>query len=440
MLQSIDAERRLYELERQLDAIKSISSSLANQTDAGDIIKDALEVAVSTLDAQAGSILLSDPDRKLLTFKYAIGPQSSELIGKAIASKEGVAGWVFQTGEPRITEEALTDEYFLPDVDLGFGWQTHTILTVPLRTLGGATLGVIQVLNKKKGFFDDSDLELLCVVAAQAATLLHTAKLHEEARLASIVRAVGDISHDIKNMLTPVITCAQTLDSVFDGAFSGMDSVCKAAEGTESDRVAHDIRESVAFLRTFHAEAIAMILEGAQDVQDQVRQLADCVKGHITAPHFEALPLEPIVAKVFRALEFVASKQGVALRMDGLSAMPHFSMDAKILYSAIYNLVDNALQATPPGGSVTVSAQIDVPSTDETSGWISIRVIDTGKGVPEHVRALLFTDAAISTKADGTGLGTRIIKNAVDAHGGTVGVRCETGKGSTFTLRLPMRH
>jgi signal transduction histidine kinase len=63
---------------------------------------------------------------------------------------------------------------------------------------------------------------------------------------------------------------------------------------------------------------------------------------------------------------------------------------------------------------------------------------DTGPGIPDHVKAKLFTDRAVSTKPMGTGLGTRIIKDVVDAHSGTIEVESEVGVGTTIRCRMPL--
>jgi signal transduction histidine kinase len=70
----------------------------------------------------------------------------------------------------------------------------------------------------------------------------------------------------------------------------------------------------------------------------------------------------------------------------------------------------------------------------------TVEVQDTGRGMPEHVRARLFTDQAISTTAGGTGLGTRIVAGVVRRHNGTITVQSAEGAGTTFTIRLPLRH
>src|SRR5438105_796953 len=115
--------------------------------------------------------------------------------------------------------------------------------------------------------------------------------------------------------------------------------------------------------------------------------------------------------------------------------LPPVEFDRKQLYNALYNLVNNALAATPNGGTVTLRTR--APLVEEQT--VTIEVEDTGRGIPEAVRARLFTDAAVSTKPGGTGLGTRIVGNVVRRHHGTISVTSEEGKGSVFTIRLPLR-
>ena len=67
-----------------------------------------------------------------------------------------------------------------------------------------------------------------------------------------------------------------------------------------------------------------------------------------------------------------------------------------------------------------------------------LTVADTGGGMPPEIRDRLFTKEAISGKAGGTGLGTKIVKDVVDAYSGTVSVHSELGKGTTFTIQLPI--
>ena len=75
---------------------------------------------------------------------------------------------------------------------------------------------------------------------------------------------------------------------------------------------------------------------------------------------------------------------------------------------------------------------------DAAPDWYTLSVSDTGGGMPEDVRARLFTDAVRSTKPGGTGLGTRIVARVAQQHGGQVSAQSIVGQGTTVTLRLPV--
>ena len=176
------------------------------------------------------------------------------------------------------------------------------------------------------------------------------------------------------------------------------------------------------------------VLSSAEQVQARTKEIADAVRGEIAQPYFELGDLNETAEAVSRPLKVVSDKAGVGLVLDLQSGLPLVEYDRKQIYNALYNLVNNAIPETPAGGTITVRTR--------TLGddMVQIEVEDTGKGIPEHVRARLFTDSAISTKPGGTGLGTRIVAGVVRQHKGKITVDSVQGKGSTFTVRLPLRH
>ena len=106
------------------------------------------------------------------------------------------------------------------------------------------------------------------------------------------------------------------------------------------------------------------------------------------------------------------------------------------MYNALYNLINNAIPETPAGGRISLHGRV---IEDEPAPQLEIRVRDTGHGMPEHIRKSLFTDHTETTKVGGTGLGTRIVRNVVDAHHGTISVHSEEGRGTEFVIRIPMQ-
>jgi len=424
--------------ERQLRAVLQISEATHSKTNLDDLIRDCLQVALDTADASAGSVILYDPKKEKLVFTYVIGSAAPMLTGLELAPDQGICGQVFQTGQPLITDDPTKEQRHLTSVGEQVHYVTKNMVSVPLRSSDGAAIGVMQVLNKKATNFDQHDLEVLTILGAQAASAIESARLHEEAKKAVVVNLMGDISHDIKNLITPVTTCTQTLEMLFDGMFEDVDRIL----GENRDQVpemVEQLEQAWEFLRSFYKEAVEMILEGSTATQDRVREIADCVKGIVSEPHFEPTVVNEIVERVRKPLKVVADKNGVTLVTDDPGDVPPTLIDQKQLYNAIYNLINNGIPETPAGGSISVKTYAKLDGEFPEGSYVAIDVADTGKGMPPEVKQRLFTENAISTKPGGTGLGTRIVKNAVDAHGGVITVESEQGKGTTFFMKLPLR-
>lgn len=147
------------------------------------------------------------------------------------------------------------------------------------------------------------------------------------------------------------------------------------------------------------------------------------------------LEVEPLIQELVDQLTLLADDRHIALLFEA-EPVPPILGDDQWLKQALINLLDNALRYTPSGGTVTVRLQ----AADQE---ISIAVEDTGHGIePEHIPHLFErfyrTDWARSKDAAGTGLGLPIVKEITEAHGGTISVTSQVGKGSVFTLRLPI--
>jgi two-component system sensor histidine kinase HydH len=115
--------------------------------------------------------------------------------------------------------------------------------------------------------------------------------------------------------------------------------------------------------------------------------------------------------------------------------LPPVLLDADLFKQAILNLMLNAEQAMPQGGEITIQA---VP--EEAGGAVSmvcLSLIDTGKGMSEEVLAKVF-QPFFSTRPGGTGLGLPTTRRIVEGHGGTIDVQSEPGRGTKFTIRLPV--
>ena len=244
------------------------------------------------------------------------------------------------------------------------------------------------------------------------------AQLLEAAKLAEVTRVLGNVGHDIKNMLMPVLTGTSLLEDELKEIFANVGHAdAKALKNSEATCV----------------ELTQMITHNARRIQDRVREIADAVKGVTSEPHFASCNVSEIVKGVFKSLQITAKEKGVALHTKGLDKLPLIQADERRLFAALYNLTGNAIPEVPRGGSVTISGQANM-----NTGVFELVVSDTGKGMPPDVRERLFTENAISTKIGGTGLGTKIVKDVVDVHQGSIRVESEEGVGTSFHLSLPL--
>ena len=430
-----DIPSLLLQRDRQIEAIRRVSETLFTHPGTDPMIRETLRIALDVLRADAGTVYLHDPKDDSLVFRYVIGGSGEQLIGTHIPADKGIAGTVFRSGKARLDTDVQKGGDYNADVEARFGYHTESMMTAPIRRTNAAPIGVMQVLNASVPPFGEKDMAVLEVLCAQAATGIEHFQLVEAARKTEIVHVIGDVSHDIKNMLTPITTGVQTLEPMLDSLFAQLKELRSQCSEPAVESIAERIGEIADTVEHDYGWMLQNSLFAAEQIQARTREIADAVKGETTPPYFEVANLNEICGQVLKTLKTVAAKQNIRLESDLDSMLPLVEFDRKQIYNAIYNLVNNALPETPEGGSVTVRTY---PNADNSS--VTLQVIDTGNGIPEHVRERLFTDEAISTKPGGTGLGTRIVMGVVRRHNGTITVESKIGVGSTFTITLPLHH
>ena len=148
-----ESERQLALARRQLEAVQRVSAALYSITDTNALLRQALETSMDVVEADAGSILLHNPAENTLVFRHVIGPVADTLIGTSLdlSLGKGIAGQVFHSGQGRLTPNVEVDADHVGTVDARTGYQTRSLMTVPLHTRGGAPLGVVQLVNKRTG-------------------------------------------------------------------------------------------------------------------------------------------------------------------------------------------------------------------------------------------------------------------------------------------------
>jgi len=269
---------------------------------------------------------------------------------------------------------------------------------------------------------------LLRIKALQDAVQTHVGELAEwnrkleirlaqEAKLAEVARSLGDIGHEVRNQIMPIRNGTLLLQEELNELFSRLpESEWDQAEASQK----------------LCQEIIEMLTNGAHRIQERVGEIADCVKGLTSPLHLAPCQVIKVVDSVVKMLHLVADQKGISLRVENLDSLPPIQADERRLFNAFYNLINNAIPEVSPGGSITVRGR-----AEPEGRVLQLSVADTGRGMPPEIRESLFSARAISRKHGGTGLGTKIVKDVVDAHGGVITVESEEGIGTTFHLHLP---
>lgn len=163
--------------------------------------------------------------------------------------------------------------------------------------------------------------------------------------------------------------------------------------------------------------------------------------------------LDEVVARMIDFLTPTARQRNIELNWFPAPDLPPVNLDRDLFDQALLNLMLNAEQAMPDGGTLTLigrverSAECSVPSAESGHSalstqhsalqrWVCLDVIDTGHGMPPEVLAKLFRPFH-TTKANGNGLGLPTVKKVVLAHGGSIDAQSEPGRGTKFSIRLP---
>ena len=239
-------------------------------------------------------------------------------------------------------------------------------------------------------------------------------------RMAAIGQMSSTISHQILQKIGLLgLQCDLLRDS--------LDETDRPASDTPAEENGADVRGD-----EWRDDARRRVEQLDASITDLNATLSDLlVFSREFAVHRESGSLTGLLREAGNEVGDAAHARGVSLRyeFDGRGETS-FTFDHIKLKQAVLNLLTNALDASPRGGTVTVSAH-------EADGRVRITVRDTGHGIPDEMREQIFSPF-VSTKKTGSGLGLAFTQKIVELHGGTVSVRNNAGGGASFVLDLPL--
>ena len=391
------AEIKTQTLDSYLRVIE-ISRDLASTLDLDILLDDIVRAAADITHAEAASILLYDDMARQLYFQVATNIDEPTMRGLIVPLDNSVAGWIVTNRKSVRIDDAQKDMRHNSNVDQTLSHTTKSMLGIPLVTKN-KVVGVLEVLNKKRGRFTDPDESMLTVLGAQAAVAIENARLFQQSDL------IAEFVHELRTPLASLSTATYLL-------------LRPEMSREQRDQIVNNI----------HSETLRL-----NSLASSFLDLARLESGRVQfrKAKFSAADL------LYECRDVMMSKAqetSIQIRVDVPNDMPLLEADRDKIKQVLLNLLSNAIKYNRPNGSIIITGNFN-------DAELSMVIQDTGMGIPDesipHLFEKFYRVREHEGKATGTGLGLSICKQIVQGHNGRIEVKSKMGIGTSFTVFLP---
>jgi signal transduction histidine kinase/HAMP domain-containing protein len=244
---------------------------------------------------------------------------------------------------------------------------------------------------------------LLSILSGQAATTLRNIQLLEERleseRLSTIGRMISTIVHDFRNPMTAIRGYASMIED-------------QDLDPEKRKECAH------------------LVVEETDRLSGMIDEILEFTRGGPTRLHRTRVRMEELMAKLRRLLEPDLASRGIRFAAD-LGYAGAITVDVDRMLRAMLNIASNALDAMEAGGTFLVR-------TRGSNEHVEIDLADTGRGIPEELQSRIYEPFFTHGKPRGIGLGMSVTRKIVEEHGGRILLASQVGRGTTFTVCLPL--
>ncbi len=401
-----DARKRI----TQIELINKISSRLTSMLQLDKLLSVSASLIQETFNYFDVTVFLLTDDKLEVELVAHAGNFVDFLPhGYRQSSNKGIIGWVAQHNEKILCNDVLQDPRYL-----AYEYHnTRSELAIPIK-IENEVVGILNVEDTKLHAFDETDSVVLGTLSDQLGIAIKNAKLYDEVQKANMKLTeldkmksefLGIVSHDFRSPLSSIILAGKAL------------------------------------LKNEAVQGHQRIKEYLQIIVDQANRLNQLAEDTLSITKMESgqlnyffkiVNIERLIQDAISMVRY-SSRHQVEYKID--PNVTFIKGDQTKLRQVVQNLVSNAVKYSPRGGKITIT--IDDLSAEK----LIIAVSDQGIGIPQEQIGKLFqkfsrVDIGEAKDIKGAGLGLWICKEVVEAHGGTIWVESETGKGTTMKLTL----
>jgi signal transduction histidine kinase len=396
------------------ESLASVSRTINSTLNLDEALRVITREACELMRARMCSLMMLDENREWLDLRASYGAGETYIKKPRLSVEESLLGVVTRRKKPMQIANVQTSSRY-QNVEVARQEGLVSLLSVPL-LFAGQSIGTLNVYTGRPYNFSNEEIKILSALAELSAIAIEKARLYERIvdveeqlrqneKLSALGLLAAEVAHEIRNPLTVMKLLYHSLDLKFSA----------------NDPRAKDTR------------IIEAKIEHLNKIVEQILDFA-----RTTEPKLAPVNLNELVDELGLLVRHKLANQNVRLIRDLQSDLPSIMGDAPQLEQAFLNLILNAAEAMPDGGTLTIkSIEIRLPRTSAQSTHVAMEFKDTGQGMSEELQKHAFTAVLSTTKAKGTGLGLAIVGRIIETHGGDIRIKSKIRRGTSIVITLP---
>jgi signal transduction histidine kinase len=396
---------RLFE---SLAAVSRIINSTLNVDEALQVItKEACEL----MRAKMCSLMLLDEYGEWLDLRACHGAGEAYINKARLIVSDSLIGVVVRRKKPLQVANVQVDTRY-QNIEIARQEGLVSLLSVPL-IFSGQSIGALSVYTARSYNFSNEEIRILAALAELSAIAIEKARLYERLvdveeqlrqneKLSALGLLAAEVAHEIRNPLTVMKLLYHSLDLKFEAKDP----------------------------RTKDAKIIESKIEHLNKIVDHILDFA-----RSTEPRLAPVNLNSLVDELRLLVRHKLLNQGIKLILDLQPNLPLVSGDAPQIEQAFLNLILNAAEAMPNGGTLTISSFMNINNDSKSSAVVEFK--DTGVGMTKEQQQRAFKEILVTSKARGTGLGLAIVGRIIETHHGEIKISSRAGRGTAIRVMFP---
>jgi signal transduction histidine kinase len=398
------------------ESLASVSRTINSTLNLDEALQVITREACLLMRARVSSLMMLDESRDWLDLRASHGAGKAYLNKPRLPVDDSLLGAVVRRKKPMQVANVQTSSRY-QHIDVARQEGLVSLLSVPL-IFAGQAIGTLSVYMDRPYSFSNEEISILSALAELSAIAIEKARLYERVvdveeqlrqneKLSALGLLAAEVAHEIRNPLTVMKLLYHSLDLKFPA----------------SDPRAKDAR------------IIDAKIEHLNKIVEQILAFA-----RTTEPKLVPVNLNELVDELGLLVRHKLANQNIRLVRQLQPDLPVVLGDATQLEQVFLNLILNATEAMPDGGTLTIKSRaVHLPRGNPHATHVAMEFKDTGRGMSQEVQRRAFTTVLGTTKAKGTGLGLAIVGRIIETHRGQIGILSRPGHGTTLRISLPVK-